>query len=183
MYILLLYACNSTEDINVPPPVTPSNQELITKQQNPAPNPGALPGLSPAEDLSNSWTPEFAVEVEQVSAVPECKDADGDGFVDARQCGDSRPNDKTDCNDDDASIGPEQERYVRSSPFLMGSNSDHAGADESPVHIVQMSGYCLDKTEVSSQDFSQWLLQNQRKPNGADLRNITEDGALEDGRG
>ena len=48
----------------------------------------------------------------------------------------------------------------------MGSASSHAGADEKPVHLVQLSGYCVDVDEVSVQDFAGWLNTDKRTPEG-----------------
>ena len=42
---------------------------------------------------------------------------------------------------------PSGSLWVPSGPSLMGSNSSHAGRDESPVHVVEVSGFCLDQQE------------------------------------
>lgn len=47
---------------------------------------------------------------------------------------------------------PEDALWVPDGPFLMGSASRHAGRDESPVHVVQLTGFCLDRAERSLAD-------------------------------
>lgn len=61
-----------------------------------------------------------------------------------------------DCDDTDPRVGPASERWVRPGPFLMGSISPEAGRDEAPVHGVRVSGFCLDRAEVSASDFAAW---------------------------
>ena len=56
----------------------------------------------------------------------------------------------------------------------MGSASSHAGADEKPVHLVQLGGYCVDVDEVSVQDFATWLNTDKRTPEGSDIRSLTK---------
>ena len=51
-------------------------------------------------------------------------------------------------------LSPQTERYIPSGRFIMGSASSHAGADEKPVHLVELSGYCIDVDEVSVQAFA-----------------------------
>jgi len=65
----------------------------------------------------------------------------------------------------------------------MGSDSAHAGRDEQPVHVVQLAGYCLDRTEVSTGEWSAWLRAEGHEPTGADVRSLSPDGAPEPGRG
>lgn len=66
--------------------------------------------------------------------------------------------------------------------FLMGSQSDHAGRDEQPVHAVTLSGYCLDETEVRVADFAAWLRAEGKTAQGEDLRSMAADGTVEPGR-
>jgi len=87
-----------------------------------------------------------------------------------------------DCDDTDPSVTPDTERWVPPGPFVMGSASDHAGADEGPVSVVQLSGYCLDRFEVSSADFGAWLRAASRTAEGPDLRSLQADGQVEAGR-
>lgn len=49
---------------------------------------------------------------------------------------------------------PKGSQWVPSGPFLMGSASSHAGRDEGPVHVVQISGFCLDEREARNEDGS-----------------------------
>jgi len=72
---------------------------------------------------------------------------------------------------------------VPAGAFLMGSESTHAGRDEQPVHVVRLSGYCLDESEVSVADFAAWLREQGRRAEGSDLRSMTPEGVVEEGRG
>jgi formylglycine-generating enzyme required for sulfatase activity len=45
---------------------------------------------------------------------------------------------------------PEGSLPVPEGAFLMGSVSTEAGRDEGPVHVVQVSSFCMDRTEVRS---------------------------------
>lgn len=101
--------------------------------------------MSAVEDLSSSWVAALAAEVPALPPESGCPDADGDGVTDAWTC----PVTGTDCDDHDAAVTPDTERWVRPGPFLMGSASTHAGADEGPVHVVTLSGYCLDRRELA----------------------------------
>ena len=67
-------------------------------------------------------------------------------------------------------------------PFLMGSASTQAGRDESPVHIVHLSGYCLDVHEARAADVGGWVQADGRTLAGADLANIGPAGAVVSGR-
>jgi formylglycine-generating enzyme required for sulfatase activity len=64
----------------------------------------------------------------------------------------------------------------------MGSESTHAGADEKPLHGVVMSGYCLDRTEVSLGAVADWMQSSGRRPAGADVHGLRADGSAEPGR-
>ena len=97
-----------------------------------------------AEDLSSSWRVELAVSVPEL-ADASCPDADGDGFVDAWTCPGAK---EADCDDSDPAVTPATERWVPPGPFLMGSVSSQAGADEGPVEVVTLSGFCLDVREA-----------------------------------
>jgi len=72
--------------------------------------------------------------------------------------------------------------WIPAGPFLMGSESVQSGRDERPVHVVTLSGYCLDLTEVTAGAFSAWLLAEGRSPAGLDPRHLGADGAVEAGR-
>ncbi len=112
-----------------------------------------LTGLaSMAEDTEGSWNEGLAVAVPSIARPPTCPDRDQDGYPDAWTCQDL-PADRADCDDSDPNVGPDTERFVRPGPFIMGSASAHAGTDEQPVHVVQLSGYCLDRTAVSRAAF------------------------------
>jgi formylglycine-generating enzyme required for sulfatase activity len=128
-----------------------------------------------------TWTEALSAEVELIPAEGACPDEDGDGSFHALDCPGASPT-RLDCDDTDPSVTPETERWVRPGPFLMGSDLTEAGDDEAPVHVVQMSGYCLDRDEVTAQAFSAWLKKKRRRPQGADLRNITASGDVVPGR-
>ena len=136
-------------------------------------------GASPQEDLSSSWSPSLITNVPALQST-DCAqiDRDGDGFVSAQDCPGGEPS-KLDCDDSDPAVTPETERWVRPGPFIMGSASDHAGFDEKPVHVVMLSGYCLDRTELTARDFSVWLKEAGRVPEGPDVDGVTTDGSLE----
>ena len=167
-------------------PIPPTPNDVNAKNQQ-APQNGLLLGSSPTEDLTSSWTPALSVDatIQQKNKPSSCPDDDGDGFVSAELCGDWIETIQADCNDQDASVTPDTERYVPSGRFIMGSTSTHAGADESPVHIVELSGYCVDVDEVSVASFTSWLTKTNRSPEGKDIRSIVveKDGlTIEDGR-
>lgn len=140
--------------------------------------PAGLPGSTPSEDLSDSWSTQLAVSAgtNADQKITECPDADGDGFLDAKICGDVVGTDKADCDDSRAEVTPLTERYIPTSRFIMGSASSHAGADESPVHIVHLDGYCLDVAETTVADFAIWLSQEKRVPTGKDVRSLIVEG-------
>lgn len=71
---------------------------------------------------------------------------------------------------------------VPSGPFLMGSASVQAGADEGPVHVVRTSAFCIDAHEVRAADFAAWIRSERRTAGGTDLRSMSADGSLEPGR-
>jgi formylglycine-generating enzyme required for sulfatase activity len=106
-----------------------------------------MPGGTAAEDLTSSWDPALARTFAAPAPPTGCVDADKDGFPDAWSCP-SLPTDEADCDDTDPAVTPATERWVPPGPFLMGSASTHAGADEQPVHVVELSGYCLDVHEL-----------------------------------
>ena len=167
-------------------PIPPKKGSLNKNIQN-GPQNGLLMGSSPTEDLESSWNPTLSVDATgpQKSKPNACPDEDGDGFVNAKLCGDWIETTQADCDDQDASVTPSTERYVPSGRFIMGSASSHAGADESPVHIVELSGYCIDVDETSVTSFTSWLTKTNRSPEGKDIRSILveKDGlTIEDGR-
>ncbi len=125
--------------------------------------------LGRPEDLRGSWRAELAEAVPVLPAPEDCPDADGDGFPSALACP-ALPADRADCDDGDPAVTPGNERWVRPGPFLMGSASELAGADEQPVHVVFLSGYCLDRDEATAADFAAWLAAAGRRPARDDFR-------------
>jgi len=139
-----------------------------------------LAGVSSAEDLTGSWSDSLAVTVERFEG-DACEDTDDDGYFNALSCPGAAPS-RLDCDDTDPAVTPSRERWVRPGPFIMGSASDHAGVDEQPVHVVTLSGFCIDRHEVTAGDFAAWLRSKGRRAQGADIRNMDARGQLEDGR-
>ena len=182
-----LYACTS-QDPNTQDPNPQKTQHLPQSPQHPPPQgkhpnghppkggqpKGMLPGLSAAEDLSTSWKKDFSTAIlPSITASKDCPDKDGDGFFDAKQCP-YKATDTLDCDDNNPSVTPKTELWIPPGPFIMGSQSTHAGADEKPTHVVQLSGYCLDRLEVSAGQWFSWLEKTGSKPQGADVRNLKE---------
>jgi gamma-glutamyl hercynylcysteine S-oxide synthase len=143
---------------------------------------GPVAGSTPYEDLTSSWDPALAVPTAaSASEQPaQCPDADGDGFVSAVACPFGDPG-LLDCDDGDPAVTPAVERWVPPGPFLMGSESDHAGFDERPVHAVTLSGYCLDVHETTNSDFGRWLKETGRTEVGLSADSF-EDGKVIAGR-
>ena len=204
--IFLLLACATSDQpsqspstIEAPPsaqqpPAPPPNRKKQPPQQGqngpqggppkggpPKGAPQMVNRLPAAANPQNAWSMELAAAVPQITAQNACPDSDGDGFPDARQCT-TQDSAQLDCNDSNPNVTPATERYIPASPFLMGSQSKHAGHDEGPVHVVQLSGFCLDVNEVSAGDFDAWLTAQKRKPAGLDIRNYTEDGQFDASR-
>ena len=134
--VLLMLACAADDSsLGTRPAVVPAAP----------PAPGG-PFARRAEDLSTSWSVALAAAVPSLTDAPACPDRDADGFPDAWACP-TTPVDQADCNDGDAAITPATERFIRPSPFLMGSASTESGGDERPVHVVGLSGYCMEVAE------------------------------------
>ncbi len=136
--------------------VLPAGEHVSGVAQAPS-GPGGVPAAggssgAVAEDLRSSWRADLAVPVPVVENAPTCPDRDGDGYPDAWVCP-ALPPERADCDDTDPAVTPDTERFVRPGPFIMGSASAQAGPDEQPVHVVQMSGYCLDRTTVSRAEY------------------------------
>ena len=165
----------SSSQTHIPNGSESSSGEEVPPQVSPK-------GSSPTEDLTSSWSDQLQWEVAPIESSSDCPDSDGDGYVSAVACPDLAP-EKLDCDDTDVAVTPANERFVRQGPFIMGSASDHAGSDEGPVHVVLMSGYCLDTVEVSTADWSEWLVNKGLSPKGDDVRGVDSDGMVEDGRG
>lgn len=136
-------------------------------------------GATAVEDLRTSWRPALAAAVPEAPSG-DCPDADGDGAPDARRC-DAAP-ETLDCDDQDPSVGPETERWIPAGPFLMGSASEHAGRDEGPVHVVQLTGFCLDRYEATAADVGAWSRRTSRTLGGPDLANLAADGTAAPGK-
>ena len=178
--LFFLLACGSDPTPSPAQPAAPSSSSTVSQPQAN----GASPmGSSPAEDLSTSWKTSFGqAQVPQNQDPSSCPDQDGDGFVDALICGNSLKSELLDCDDQDPKVTPENERWIPAGPFIMGSASDHAGADEKPVHMVFLSGYCLDRDEVSVSQWASWLQTTGTKPTGKDIRSLNKAGEVEKGR-
>ena len=79
-------------------------------------------------------------------------DADGDGFPRWDTTTDQAI---ADCNDDDATVTPDTERFVPAGSFWRGSEDSE---DSSPVLEVELGDYCMDLTEVSNGLFVGFLM-------------------------
>lgn len=158
MSVVLLFAlgCEAEAppaDVNRPPsrPV-----HAPTSRPGAGPPGGGAPG-GPGntgvvvEEPSESWNEALAVAVPPLPAASDCPDADGDGYPSAVACP-ATPPDRADCDDHDGTVSPDTERWVPPGPFVMGSTSTAAGRDEGPVHVVTLSGYCLDRLEAARGD-------------------------------
>ena len=146
-----------------------------------------MPGQSASESLSSTWKA-HATRWQQIrplsseQSLVDCPDADGDGYKSAKHCGDVLDGANADCDDNDPKITPLNERYISSGLVMIGSESEHAGADEQPAHLVMLTGYCLDVNEVSTQSWVSWLKQSARAPAGKDVRNLSNTGEIEPGK-
>lgn len=191
---LLLSGCNATEPsqstadtiAQSTPMVQPTAQHQ-TKQPMKSPNgvvrigqgpPDVPKGLSSSENLESTWMAHKAkwtniTATNKAQKRAGCPDSDGDGFPSAKICGDILGPKEADCDDTNAEVTPLNEAYIPSGLVMLGSESSHAGADEKPAHIVMLSGYCLDIKEVSTEQWSQWMLKEGHKPSGKDVRNLT----------
>lgn len=127
------------------------------------------------------WTEALAVSVTPLADGASCADQDGDGALHAADCPGAPP-EQLDCDDADPAVNPSTERWVTPGPFVMGSNSEEAGADEGPLHVVTLSGYCLDRDEVTAGQFAAWLQQTNQRPRSADIRNVDAQGQVISGR-
>ncbi len=142
--MLLAAACGGTE----PPVVAVTPAPAVHAG---APSPGSSTASpsppSPGSFTDSEWKSAWAAGVPPTAECVE-EDADGDGFPSALKCpgGDVE---RLDCDDTNPAVTPATERWIRPGPFLMGRTGGTAGADEGPVHVVTLAGYCLDRTEAS----------------------------------
>jgi formylglycine-generating enzyme required for sulfatase activity len=142
----------------------------------------------------------------RAASVPGCQDADGDGYGVGCQNG-------PDCNDRDRAIHPGQAEVcngrdddcnalVDDSPecaappidrtpvrvdaarFLMGSAKGVGAADEHPEHTVSVSGFYLDRTEITNGRYQACVTAGACRPpvlSGSHLRpNYYENPAFAD---
>ena len=159
---------NQGADGPVPPgPHHPGAPPGAGGQAPPDPSFNPMMLANTPEDLTLSWDDGLSEVVPPIEQPEECPDKDGDGFQDAWTCP-LLPPDKADCDDSSPDVTPETERFVRSGPFIMGSASSHAGLDERPVHVVQLSNYCMDRVTVSRAAYASWK-EATPPPQDADL--------------
>jgi len=132
-----------------------SDRGELTRVNQGGHGPPGVAGSSPRESLESSWRDELAVPTHKTSigVGGDCVDSDGDGFGDVFQCP-WLESDAADCDDSNPQVTPLSERWVPSGAFIMGSSSDHAGADEGPVHVVRTAGFCLDVYEALAVDWN-----------------------------
>jgi formylglycine-generating enzyme required for sulfatase activity len=188
--LFFLNGCNSekatkTETTSVPTSGQSQKNAFHKTQKNAVNQQEKIAGLSKAEDLGSSWKDDLGVSFSSLksntSKIAECGDQDKDGFFDISKCP-WLSSKQGDCDDQNSSITPETEIWIPASPFIMGSESDHAGRDEKPVHVVFMDGYCLDVHEVRVGDFASFIRETKRLAQGLDLRSMSKDGVVEAGR-
>ena len=173
--MLLLLACASEQ------PTQTTSETTISTVSTPAKPSIQRPLLSAAEDLSKGWRSDLAVEVKPLYKTSGCPDKDRDGFKDVWSCPEL-PSAEADCDDSSKKVTPKTQIWVPPSPFIMGSQSSHAGTDEKPMHTVFVSGFCMDTTEVSVSSWADWLRSTGRTAQGADLRSVSPKGVVEKGR-
>ncbi len=154
--LALTFGCagDTTPPAGSPPPRGPQGPPNPQGPQGPQGPAIGLPNAT-AEDLTSSWRPALGVAVPTLPAADGCPDVDGDGFPSAVACP-TLPIEQADCDDENPTVTPAVERWVRPGPFVMGSASAQAGADEQPVHVVQLSGYCLDRDEATTDEVAAW---------------------------
>jgi formylglycine-generating enzyme required for sulfatase activity len=142
----------------------------------------------------------------ELAPAPGCTDADGDGYGVGCQLG-------ADCNDHDKSVHPGQTEacngkddncnglvddapecaappidktpvHVGAARFLMGSARGQGAADEHPRHVVGVSGFYLDRTEITNARYQPCVQAGKCKPpalTGSHLRdNYYENPAFAD---
>lgn len=177
-------ACNAPDATPEPPqdPLPPAQPAEVRPGPRSGPShPGPARAPRAPTRPGVTWTEALAVEVELIPAKGSCADEDGDGSFHALACPGASPA-RLDCDDADPLVTADTERWVRPGPFLMGSDVVEAGDDESPVHVVHLAGYCMDRDEVTAAQFSAWLKRSRRRPQGADLRSLTASGDVVSGR-
>ena len=180
---------NQTKTNSVSSNQAPKNQQNQRNQQKQPikSSQKGIAGLSKSENLQSAWKETLAVSFDIVgvkqddNTLQQCGDADQDGFFDVLKCP-WLSSKQGDCDDKNSSVTPTTEIWIPASPFLMGSESDHAGRDEKPMHVVFMDGYCLDRNEVRVEDFAHFIKTTNRTAQGADLRSMSVDGTVERGR-
>ncbi len=153
----LLLACGDAPPAEGPPASEPG-QPAVPGGGPGGPPPGSAPGPPPGGPLGSSPTEDLSSSWRASLGDP----------VSGGQAGPA-------CG--------EGELAVPAGAFLMGSESDHAGRDEQPVHAVTLSGYCLDETEVRVADFAAWIRRGGRTAGGEDLRSMSPAGVVQPGRG
>lgn len=76
----------------------------------------------------------------------------------------------------DGSSGPTNMVWIPGGEFLMGSDHKQAQPNERPAHQVKLSGYWIDRNDVTNADFAQFVEATQyvttaeRKPKWEDLK-------------
>lgn len=132
----------------------------------------AAPVPLPAVPSAEPWAESLAAPVPALPPTATCPDADGDGFPSALVCPATAP-EQADCDDTAPAVTPATERWVRPGPFLMGSAGGEAGRDEQPVHVVTLSGFCLDRLEV---DTASWAAARGEAPPPPDRTPLPAEG-------
>ncbi|MDR5739998.1 formylglycine-generating enzyme family protein [Caballeronia sp. LZ016] len=76
----------------------------------------------------------------------------------------------------DGTNGPSNMVWISGGEFIMGSNHRHAQPNEGPAHAVKLSGYWIDRYDVTNADFARFVAATgyvttaERKPRWEDLK-------------
>jgi formylglycine-generating enzyme required for sulfatase activity len=111
--------------------------------------PDSVPDSVPDSSSDDSGRPDSGETGDTDPPTPQ--DADGDGFFSIATAPDPL---LADCDDADPWIGPDNERFIPPGPFLRGQDGD---AWASPQREIELSGYCLQVTEITVAAFIEFL--------------------------
>jgi formylglycine-generating enzyme required for sulfatase activity len=113
------------------------------------------------DDSADSATPDTDIPIVDV-------DEDGDGYAPWTETIDPA---RADCDDTDATVTPETERYVATGTFWRG---DDMFPETSPMTQITLSDYCVDVHEVTNSEFVVLLEAQEAKG----MINITDEGLM-----
>ena len=64
--------------------------------------------------------------------------------------------------------------WIPGGSFTMGGNGPQAASDEAPLHDVKLSGFWIDRTEVTNAQFAEFLSALPVKPSGTALGGLVK---------